>query len=130
MWYHIGTESLKRTGKISHLSMDNVSSCFHLSGQQSPLGSQHLIYIQAACSKFVHQSKICTHFHLFSHRPKLGCNKELMKTKKNREYMNIGSTCLIFQNTFAFSQGIILIKNYPVETQKHSGILGRLILYW
>ena len=43
--------------------------------------------------------------------------------------MNIASTCLIFQNTFAFPQGVVLIKKYPVEKQKHSGILGRLTLH-
>ena len=43
--------------------------------------------------------------------------------------MNIGSACLIFQNAFAFPQGIVLLKQYPVETQKYSGILGRLTLY-
>lgn len=45
------------------------------------------------------------------------------------ECMNIGSTYLIFQNAFAFPQGIGLIKQYPVEMKKHSGILGRLTLY-
>ena len=43
--------------------------------------------------------------------------------------MNIGSACLIFQNAFAFPQGIFLLKQHPVETQKYSGILGRLTLY-
>ena len=43
--------------------------------------------------------------------------------------MNIGLACLIFQNAFSFPQGIVLLNQYPVETQKHSGILDRLTLY-
>ena len=62
--------------KISNLPLGNASSCLHLSRQQIPLDTQHLIDIKADCSKLYYRSKTCKHCHQFLRQPTLRNTKQ------------------------------------------------------
>ena len=62
--------------KTSNLPLDNAPSCLHLSGQQIPLDSHHLIDIEADCSKLYYRSKTYKHCHQFLRQPTLRNTKQ------------------------------------------------------